>query len=110
MIVGRLGGEEFGVFLPECDLASAQEFSQAICDAFRGESFDVGGPKFSQTASFGVAEYFTDEPMSSLYARADLALYQAKAAGRNRVCLAVSPQTDNDNKYMGFVQNTNVAA
>ncbi len=110
VIVGRLGGEEFGVFLPGCDLTSAQEFAQAICQVFHQEKFDVSGPQLLQSASFGVAEYSADEPVSGLFTRADVALYQAKVKGRNRVCVAAPPRKNTGAKHAGFVQKNPVAA
>lgn len=110
VIVGRLGGEEFGVFLPECDLVSAEKFAQAICQAYRAEKFDVSGPQLLQSASFGVAEHLIDEPISSLFTRADVALYRAKVMGRNRVCLAASPPTNNGVEHVGIVQKSGAAA
>lgn len=87
--VARSGGEEFVVVLPETtgDFAVkiAEDFRKAVSE-FRfpnGESQPLG----RITISLGVAEFPADAGDSRLLVgRADQALYQAKAAGRNRVC------------------------
>lgn len=82
-IVARYGGEEFVVILPETPLAGAIITSEKLRLAIDDQIFrdDV-----SLTASFGVAELAPDVAGSDeLVKRADIALYQAKASGRNRV-------------------------
>jgi diguanylate cyclase len=87
-IVGRIGGEEFGVFLPGADAVGAFEVAErirgVICKTIfplssnlRRLSVSVGGVTFDRNASY-------DE----LFSRADACLYAAKGNGRNRVDLA----------------------
>lgn len=86
--VGRIGGEEFLVVLPETEgkeaVAVAEELRHAL-----GEEVHEGhadGATFRVTCCFGVAQFRAeDADGGSLLARADVALYRAKALGRNRV-------------------------
>ena len=109
VIVGRLGGEEFGVFLPETGLQSATEFAQAVCKAFCEEKFPVSGPPLFPTVSVGVAEYALGEPVTELFRRADVALYRAKTEGRNRVCPAV-PSREPGYRPASFLGQKSVVA
>ncbi|MDT8409539.1 MAG: diguanylate cyclase [Wenzhouxiangellaceae bacterium] len=81
-ILGRLGGEEFGVAL-SCDIDQAVariEHLRAILNRRRS-----GEEEPSITMSFGVAERSREANLDTLYAQADQALYDAKDSGRNRV-------------------------
>ncbi len=87
-VFGRLGGEEFGILMPDCvpERASdmAEEMRKAICEMSGFED----GPDFPVSASFGVAAArWSGYNLRQLLAHADSALYQAKRAGRNRVVL-----------------------
>lgn len=86
-ILCRWGGEEFLILLPEMDLSRAAEFAEQIRDLISLREIKVNGLHISITASIGVAEHQAQEPAEDLIKRADLALYQAKAAGRNQVVL-----------------------
>jgi diguanylate cyclase (GGDEF)-like protein len=81
---GRYGGEEFLLMLPE---TSAEE-AMALAERVRANIAGLGFPELPDlavTVSIGIAEFRTGEPISQTVARADEALYQAKASGRNRV-------------------------
>ena len=86
--VGRIGGEEFLLVLPETEgreaLAVAEELRKALAEEpMQGTGVET---PFHITACFGVAEFRSeDADGGSLLARADVALYRAKALGRNRV-------------------------
>jgi len=85
-IVGRIGGEEFGVLLPQTDLTQALRVAEHLRRNLEQLPIDVGGRSLQITASIGVAhspDGHVDLP--TLQQRADSAMYQAKAAGRNRV-------------------------
>jgi diguanylate cyclase (GGDEF)-like protein/PAS domain S-box-containing protein len=83
---GRLGGEEFGVLLPETRLAGAMELAARLCGIVAATPVDVDGRIVPVTTSIGVTEFQPDETgPESVMARADAALYRAKQAGRNRV-------------------------
>ena len=79
--VGRWGGEEFLLVLPESNLELALAQAEQIRVVLEHHDFEVG----QVTASFGVACLHPDESLSDLIRRADLALYAAKTRGRNRV-------------------------
>lgn len=87
-IACRPGGEEFLVIMPETDQHQAQTGAERIRKAIANEPFsiDQGRQQLSVTVSAGVATYAGDlESMSEFMHRADLALYEAKQAGRNQV-------------------------
>ncbi|MGZ4999077.1 MAG: diguanylate cyclase [Methylomonas sp.] len=87
-LMGRLGGEEFAIMLPETSGQSALEVARRLCKAV-GLS-EVRLPTqvtLHFTTSIGVASLSADdEHIESLIDRADRALYKAKREGRNRVC------------------------
>lgn len=80
--IGRWGGEEFLIILPQTDRIGAIKIGEKIRLAVEEYSFPVIGTK---TASFGIAEFQKDDNQSTLVERADRALYRAKNEGRNRV-------------------------
>ncbi len=85
--VGRVGGEEFLVVLPETGMYAAMHLAEDIRVAIQElEVFAPGsGEQIRLTCSIGVAELRgADEDVGALLARADAALYHAKAMGRNR--------------------------
>jgi diguanylate cyclase (GGDEF)-like protein/PAS domain S-box-containing protein len=85
--VCRYGGEEFTVILPETDKAAAMQTAERLRAAVERQAFDIGdGTTVPITVSIGVATYpeQADSPEDVVKA-ADVALYAAKRAGRNRV-------------------------
>ncbi|MDQ6710630.1 MAG: sensor domain-containing diguanylate cyclase [Candidatus Dormibacteraeota bacterium] len=83
----RTGGEEFAVLMTDTDKDGALAFSESLRARIEGAPF-LGG-SHSVTVSFGVATFPIDgQDPTSLVLAADRALYQAKAAGRNRVIAA----------------------
>ncbi|HJQ19402.1 MAG TPA: diguanylate cyclase [Gemmatimonadaceae bacterium] len=86
--VGRYGGEEFAVLLPETDAAGAMEVAERIRARVEGEPL----PERNVTVSLGVAEFPTDaDKPDALIRIADAALYEAKHAGRNRAVKGGTP-------------------
>lgn len=83
-IVGRLGGEEFGVLLPETSLASAQEVAERIVAQMRAHEFAIDGHRFRVTISIGVVESGDGSGEDALRI-ADANLYRAKSDGRDQV-------------------------
>jgi len=82
-IVGRLGGEEFGVFLPQAKAETAMRHADAICDAVRQAQLSVAGQEIHLTISVGCAVHAPGNPLEATMKRADMALYRAKHAGRD---------------------------
>lgn len=86
---GRWGGEEFVVLLPDTDIEGAMVVLEKIRMAVGEERFPTPAHGLRVTMSAGVAQYDgSDKSMEDLLHAADLALYQAKEAGRNRVRMA----------------------
>ena len=82
--VGRYGGEEFLVVLPNTRLEDAAEQAARLCKRVREKDIDIG-ENVHLTISIGVAEYrHGQENWQKFLSRADLALYDAKNAGRDR--------------------------
>ena len=82
--VGRFGGEEFVVLLPETDLKWAKMVAERICAAIREKAVDGAG---IVTGSVGVATFPHDSDQKDrLFELADQALFLAKHRGRNQVC------------------------
>lgn len=87
-LVGRYGGEEFVIVLPETTAEGAIAFAERLRDRVSQHEFASERlPSLRLTISIGVASYPTSpvESVEDLFARADEALYRAKAAGRNAV-------------------------
>ena len=85
-IFGRLGGEEFGIVLPDCTLEAAVQRAEELRTAIVGLCSGEGSIEFPVSASFGVAATkASGYDLRQLLIDADGALYQAKREGRNRV-------------------------
>ena len=87
-IVGRYGGEEFAVILPDCNLDQAVSVMEQLRESFGNIDFQTGDTTFSATFSCGVAPLSRFSNAVSLCKAADEALYAAKNGGRNRVVAA----------------------
>jgi diguanylate cyclase len=84
-LVGRIGGEEFGVFLPRVDAASALEIAERIRRAVAHSAFAPSGVPAPISVSIGAAVFHGPISYERLFATADSLLYEAKYLGRNRV-------------------------
>ena len=89
-LVGRYGGEEFMVLLPDTGLVGAEQLARELCKAVeesRCPADGVPGPGIAVTVSIGVfgGRLESGDSWDMLIAAADRALYQAKNNGRNRV-------------------------
>ena len=82
---GRLGGEEFGVFLPGANLVDALAVATRLRRAIASHDFLLDGAPTRITASFGVADALVGDDWEALYRHADRLLYESKRGGRNRV-------------------------
>jgi len=90
-LCGRTGGEELIMVLPDTDSVGGLRAAERVRQALRSLILPCleGG---RVTGSFGVATLSEDETLDELLHRADGAMYAAKRAGRDRVCLAPPPQ------------------
>jgi diguanylate cyclase (GGDEF)-like protein len=87
-ILARLGGEEFGILLPETYLEQARETAERIREIIDNTTIDVGNSNFKLSASFGVSVYESEQDaLDTLLRKADRALYHPKNTGRNRVSI-----------------------
>jgi diguanylate cyclase (GGDEF)-like protein len=78
----RHGGEEFCMLLPATDAAGARDFAERLRERV---TMPATATMHALTASYGVAAWQPGDDADALFARADRALYRAKAAGRDRV-------------------------
>lgn len=84
--LARLGGDEFAVVLLHTDAQEARVIAEHILEEVRNNTIVAGGQPVGVTASVGVALFPQDgATVEELLAHADIALYQAKGSGRNRV-------------------------
>ena len=85
-LVGRLGGEEFGLLLPDTDLASGEVLLQRLRERIAGLAVAFEGRTLSLSASIGLSRVRReDDGIAEALSRADRALYAAKRQGRNQV-------------------------
>lgn len=91
-ILGRYGGEEFGLLLPETCPEDGKALAERIRHDLENVSVKSGETEISITASFGAAGYSfneeTNDTLVTLFKRVDVMLYKAKERGRNLVVLA----------------------
>jgi len=98
-IVGRYGGEEFLIVFEDATLEVARDLAERIRIRVLADPFIEDAEKLFVTLSLGVAEARQEDTAQSLIRRADQALYEAKATGRNRVCteLDIRPSSKSPN-------------
>ncbi len=84
-IFGRIGGEEFALCCPECDISGAKVLAERLRSACEGLRIELHDAAFSITLSIGITMLNTGESFEKALQRADKGLYQAKEQGRNRV-------------------------
>lgn len=92
--VARWGGEEFLFLLPDTDADAAANFAERVRAAIAKTRFDHAERSISCALSLGVATVGAFESLEEAIGRADRALYQSKAAGRNRVTVASPALSD----------------
>ena len=93
-VFGRLGGEEFSVFLPGTNKEQAMIAATRIMKALEDTHIiDHDGRRINYTVSIGMTEAVkTDKRLEVIMVRADQALYQAKSEGRNRICIEMKEE------------------
>lgn len=88
-VMGRLGGEEFAILLPETDLAAALEVAERLRAHVAETAITVNKEILHCTLSIGVAQlHAEDKDIDALLQRADDAMYVAKNNGRNRIIVS----------------------
>lgn len=88
-VAGRIGGEEFGLLMPGLDPASAHAHAQFLRSSVEQATYTIVGLPGPVTISIGLASFGSAYPdRAALMRAADLALYEAKQGGRNRVVVA----------------------
>jgi two-component system cell cycle response regulator len=92
--IGRYGGEEFLVVMPDCDRVAAREACERMRAAVASEPIEAGGVLIHATVSVGAATWAGGRHEDELVQRADAALYRAKLDGRDRVALALEVAND----------------
>ncbi len=89
-VMGRIGGEEFAILLPGTKIAAAEKVADRIREKVAETRFDTLNVKLGITVSIGISELLTGEKLiDCALKRADLAMYQSKRDGRNRVTRAL---------------------
>jgi diguanylate cyclase (GGDEF)-like protein len=91
-IVGRYGGEEFVILLIETPLDAACVVAERLRQSIADIPFQIDAGPLHMTISIGGAQARDKESLLDVIARADTAMYKAKAAGRNCVVVDESPQ------------------
>lgn len=86
-LVGRIGGEEFGVFLPNLTAADAMSVAERIRSSVAQVALSPGGSTRELSVSVGGASFSSYVPFEELFRLADQRMYSAKRAGRNRVVM-----------------------
>ena len=83
--LGRFGGEEFMVLMPNTELKGAADAANRMRMALTRTKLEIQGKVVPLSASFGAAALGRNEKLDDLVRRADAAMYEAKRLGRNRV-------------------------
>ena len=88
VLLGRLGGEEFALLLEGRSMADAVNMGERIRSNIEKLEIESGSVILQLTCSFGVSEWLRHDTIDRMLKRADMALYEAKLTGRNRVVAA----------------------
>jgi diguanylate cyclase len=88
-IVGRIGGEEFAVFLPNVSAKDATYIADRLRRAVASSEFKPKGVRYDLSVSVGGVIYQTATPFTELFKAADANLYAAKEQGRNRAIITL---------------------
>jgi diguanylate cyclase (GGDEF)-like protein len=89
-LIGRYGGEELIILLPETDLKTAKQIAERLCEYISETPMKFSTNEINVTVSIGIAQKDKNtSDLKTLIARADQAMYVAKHKGRNRVAVSV---------------------
>jgi len=91
-LIGRMGGEEFAIFLPNARLVDARQVAERLREAVAVSPLLSPQGRVDLTVSIGVTLGVAGESVESILNRADRAMYLAKHRGRNRVEIEAEPQ------------------
>jgi diguanylate cyclase (GGDEF)-like protein/PAS domain S-box-containing protein len=92
-VVARLGGDEFAVLLSAVGVAEARAAAEDLLAEIRNSPATYGGKPFRISASIGVTAFESDDATAGeVLVNADLAMYAAKASGRDRVVVYTAPE------------------
>jgi diguanylate cyclase len=94
--VARLGGEEFAVLIPNCTAKEAMKKAEDALHRVRRETVVHGKHQIKFTISIGVSQTLEGETVDQWMKRTDIALYESKHNGRDRVSLAYDPNNFNN--------------
>jgi two-component system, cell cycle response regulator len=86
-VSGRLGGEEF-CLLVNVDAEGSLESATELMHSIRALRFSQGDREFGITSSFGIAEWEMEDSIDRMLRRADIAMYEAKKAGRDQIVVS----------------------
>lgn len=100
-VIGRMGGEEFGVFLPNTNSREAVRIAKRVKEAIAKLHFKPRGVRQNLSVSIGVNTTNGATSLSEIYGLADAKLYEAKTSGRNNV------KASNNNDITPTTQKTN---
>ena len=84
-MVGRVGGEEFIILLPNTEINLAISIANRLLTSIEKYEWSLISNGLTQTVSAGVVSYQNENDLSELLLKADKALYAAKKTGRNQV-------------------------
>lgn len=87
-LIGRIGGEEFDILLPETSIVEAEQIAQRMRQIIESSSLSWQDKTLSVTVSIGVTTMKPNEKADTLLSRVDSAMYKAKQNGRNQVSVA----------------------
>ncbi len=93
-VFGRIGGEEFGIVLPHHTEEQATALAEEICRIVRETPAGRGHRRIGLTVSIGIAAAAPGDTITEVMIRADLALYESKADGRDRCSVAKRREID----------------
>ena len=100
-IVARWGGEEFVILFPDTDITGSKNVLVKVLRLMRHEQFQtVDGQTFQVTFSAGVIQVAKSASLEQSVSQADLFLYQAKAAGRNRIVSKLNSVSEKKRKIL----------